>query len=646
MKKYLFTLVAAMLTLGFTACEDIPAPYGIFGNGGTLNTTYSASFENGTDGFTFDNESLAEGLSSVWSQASYNGNGYLYASAFVNNAAQPAVAWAISPAIDLSDSKDAKLTFSHAINKANGADLSQCLTLWASTDYDGSAAAATWKQLEIPNYSDGASWTFVESGAIDLADFCGKENVVLGFRYESTAESAPAWEVDNILVKSDGSSTTGGGDTPLVAEGEGTLEAPYNSVAANELASSLESGAESDYVYIKGKISSIKEEYSTTHGNATFYISPDGTPQGQFYVYRALYLGNKKFTDGDTQIKVGDEVIVYAKLTNYMGNTPETVQGACYLYSLNGQTAGGDQPGGGDSTGEAKGSGTAADPYNSVAANLYASSLASGQNSPAEVYIKGKVVSVKEQFGTQFGNASFYISDDGTSTDQFYVYRALYLGNQKYTSGTLLNVGDEVVVCGLVTNYMGNTPETVQGQAYVVSINGETEPGEGGGEVGGGDTPDVPSGENILDNSSFEQWDDASTPTAWKSTTTASNATLSQSTDARTGSYSVKVGFYASANKRLATREYDLSAGTYTMSCYVKGDGQVRLGYAHTPNSTITYVYDDNYTTVSAGQWTLVTYTFTLAADTKVNLLMMNPKSSSYAEASDKLVDDFTLVKH
>ena len=36
MKKYFLFLLSAVLTLGFTACEDIPAPYGIFdqGNGG------------------------------------------------------------------------------------------------------------------------------------------------------------------------------------------------------------------------------------------------------------------------------------------------------------------------------------------------------------------------------------------------------------------------------------------------------------------------------------------------------------------------------------------------------------------------------------------------------------------------------------
>ena len=37
-----------------------------------------------------------------------------------------------------------------------------------------------------------------------------------------------------------------------------------------------------------------------------------------------------------------------------------------------------------------------------------------------------------------------------------------------------MNVGDDVVVCGKITNYRGNKLETLQLQAYVKSINGET----------------------------------------------------------------------------------------------------------------------------------------------------------------------------
>ena len=68
----------------------------------------------------------------------------------------------------------------------------------------------------------------------------------------------------------------------------------------------------------------------------------------QFYVFRTLYLGNRKWVEGDKQIEVGDQVVVCARLTKYKdkdGNIiPETFNGKIdgesvtpYLYSLNGQ---------------------------------------------------------------------------------------------------------------------------------------------------------------------------------------------------------------------------------------------------------------------------------------------------------------------
>ena len=130
---------------------------------------------------------------------------------------------------------------------------------------------------------------------------------------------------------------------PAQPSGSGTLEDPYNSVAANNIGAALEEGAvtEEGY-YIKGKIASIANngEFGERFGNASFYISDDGTDNGQFYIFRTLYLGNRKWVEGDTQIKVGDEVVVYGKITNYQGTTPETMQGETYLYSLNGVTDG------------------------------------------------------------------------------------------------------------------------------------------------------------------------------------------------------------------------------------------------------------------------------------------------------------------
>ena len=276
-----------------------------------------------------------------------------------------------------------------------------------------------------------------------------------------------------------------GGTTEGVAKGTGTAADPYNSVAVINYCKTLEAGVESDKeVYIKGKVVSIKEQFSTNFGNGSFYIADDETSE-KFYIFRSLYLGNKKWTTNDPELKEGDEVVVCAKVMNYMGNTPETVANKTYLVSLNGKTAGGTTPDT-PTAGEAKGDGTAANPFNSVAAQKYTAALEAGVVTDKEFYIKGKVQSVKEQFSATFGNGSFYIADDANST-QFYIFRIYYFGGEKWKEGDMtLKEGDEIVVCAKLINYMGNTPETNQG-GKLISVNGKTS-GEGGSE-----TPDTPS---------------------------------------------------------------------------------------------------------------------------------------------------------
>lgn len=275
-----------------------------------------------------------------------------------------------------------------------------------------------------------------------------------------------------------------GGTTEGVAKGTGTAADPYNSVAVINYCKTLEAGVESDKeVYIKGKVVSIKDQFSTNFGNGSFYIADDETSE-KFYIFRSLYLGNKKWTTNDPELKEGDEVVVCAKVMNYMGNTPETVANKTYLVSLNGKTAGGTTPDT-PTAGEAKGDGTAANPFNSVAAQKYTAALEAGVVTDKEFYIKGKVQSVKEQFSAGFGNGSFYIADDTNST-QFYIFRIYYFGGEKWKEGDMtLKEGDEIVVCAKLINYMGNTPETNQG-GKLISVNGKTS-GEGGG------TPDTPS---------------------------------------------------------------------------------------------------------------------------------------------------------
>lgn len=499
-------------------------------------------------------------------------------------------------------------------------------TFYISDDGTTNGQFYVYRSLYLGNkkYSSGV---LPEIG--DDVIICGK---IVNYRGNTPETVQNGSYLYSLNSQSEGGSTVEG-----EAKGDGTLENPYNSIAANKLASSLADGTESENVYIKGKIASIKEEFGTQFGNATFYISEDGTDNGTFYVFRTLYLGNQKYTGGDN-IKVGDEVIIYGKVTNYMGNTPETVANASYLYSLNGKTAegGSDTP-----TDGATGDGTEANPYNSIAANNIASALADGETTGV-VYIKGKVASIKEQYGTQYGNATFYISDDGTANGQFYVFRALYLNNVKYTEGEVLHVGDEVVVCGKLCNYMGNTPETVANESYLHSLkcNGATEEPENPGTT----TPDEGS---LLSNGTFEAWSNG-LPVNWKTASTAGNATLSQSTDAHGGKYSVSVGYVTSANKRLGYKETELEAGKYKFSFWAKatkgGKSQTRTGYTPVVDGKVgNYVYGD-YVSLSTS-WTEVTYEFELTEKTTICLVIMNPKNSSYSESQEILVDDAKLVK-
>lgn len=132
---------------------------------------------------------------------------------------------------------------------------------------------------------------------------------------------------------------------------------------------------------------------------------------------------------------------------------------------------------------EPSGSGTAEDPYNAAAANQLGESLEADANSET-VYVKGIVSRIDEVETEKYGNAIFYISEDGTTNNQFYVFHCYGLGGEKFTSEDELKVGDEVIVCGQITNFKGNTVELAQG-GYIYSLNGTVvskgESGEGDG---------------------------------------------------------------------------------------------------------------------------------------------------------------------
>ena len=126
------------------------------------------------------------------------------------------------------------------------------------------------------------------------------------------------------------------------------------------------------------------------------------------------------------------------------------------------------------------GTGTAADPFNVAGVEKY---IDEGGSAETEVYVKGKVVSVVQgSWDANYGSLKYYISEDGTATNQFYVFNGYAGPNRtKFSGEDALKQGDEVVICGKVDSYNG-TKEFLVGN-YIVSLNG----------VGGTTTPDTPT---------------------------------------------------------------------------------------------------------------------------------------------------------
>ena len=97
--------------------------------------------------------------------------------------------------------------------------------------------------------------------------------------------------------------------------------------------------------------------------------------------------------------------------------------------------------------------------------------IAAGEGLSTKVYVKGTISYIKE-ISTQYGNATYDISDDGTTSNALTVYRGYYLGGEKFTAGDELEVGDDVVVYGQLKLY--NTSNQINTGSSIYSVNGVT----------------------------------------------------------------------------------------------------------------------------------------------------------------------------
>jgi hypothetical protein len=301
--------------------------------------------------------------------------------------------------------------------------------------------------------------------------------------------------------------------------GDGTVENPYTVEDAMNIVN--QNFQSSTVVHVKGIISQI-DKVDVTAGNAQYWISDDGTTASQLEAYNGLFTDGAKFTSAD-QIALGYKVVIKGvlKLFNKIieldaGNSivslalpdvfiPEFENADPFVGSktvslTNPNTSGniyyttdGTDPTTASTLYEAPftiaatttvkavvvdganrsvvtsavffktdHAGTQDDPY--TAAEAY-DMITGGVKLSQDVYVKGIVYSSNN---LSSGTITYYITPDGSSTNQVQVYNGKSFDGADFTNTDNVGKGDEVVVKGGFLYYNNTRAEIINSQ--LVSI--------------------------------------------------------------------------------------------------------------------------------------------------------------------------------
>lgn len=683
--------LAVMTLFAFSACTFIPEPPYQFPNGGEsggtnteedvyINETFATSFGVFTPVETVGNYPwiIDYKTAKATSYVDSNGDG--------QNDNNAAASWIISNPVDFTNETEAYATFEYIIRYSESGKVAANHQLLVSSDYSGDAAKATWVDMPY-GAKEGADWsTFYKAAANVPAEFMGKSGIVFALRYTATTK-AGTWEVKNFKVAH---------GTAESAEPEEPAEtAEYTVSQALEAFASGKTGPAVIKGYIVGTVDGQVYEsgcvFSQTATSMTNLLLADDAeetdhtncipvqlPSGA--VRSALNLvenpGNyKKFVTLTGSLEKYFGVAGLKSVTKYViegAETPEEPATGTTLFSESFSTSLGNFT-------TQQTLGNFAWKFEEYNGKGYAKvSGYDGTSQDAESWLISPVISFK---GVNSAYISFdYVINKGdaslAATNHKVVVTDNFTGDAATTAWTEVPFGayndntwgfkstgnialpssimdkENVVIAFKYNSTTANSSTWEMNNLVVAAGEGETPEQPGGSEPDEPDTPDtpvIPTEGNILENSSFEDWND-NTPIGWGkdgSNATAHSATISQSTEAYSGNYAVIVNGYSGGNKRLASKSYTLPAGTYTIAAYIKQSGSTagafRLGYGIIKDGAIgnsDYKYLNDPTTVTS-DWQLCTAEFTLAEETTITALVMNSKVGNGASI---LVDDVTIT--
>ena len=545
MNKLLTLATACTLALGFTACEDVPSPYGL--------PTEKQQQQPASKEVLLE-ESFASSLGSFKNYTTSGDGAWKIdfktakASGY-DNAAKKTTAgtyYLVSSEVDLTGVENAYVTLDYILRYNKGDENQQLLI---ADHFDPAHPDQGWTVLN-QKWTEGSDWkTFANEKIAVPAAFLGKK-VYIAFRYNTDDKSGSTWEIKNLKV-------------------------------------------------LRGVVTPSTPEQPVTPGNGIFIDESFAASLGAF---------TSQTTSGEGAWKIDFKS---AKASGYDNASKKTTAGTYYLVSPEVDLT----------AAKTENAHVALEyilRYNKADANQQL--LITDAYNPAQPEAGWTVLNQKWTEGSDwktYTSANFDIPEAFVGKK----VRIAFRYNSDDKSGSTWQIKNVKLALGHLDQPVQPTPTP------------KPDP-----------TPaPAPTGDNLLSNAGFENWDGAA-PAVWKSS--IGNATLSQSTTAHGGQYAVKVTGDAKVNKRLSYAELSLKAGTYTFTYYVYGaeaNAHLKTGYAIMTDHKVAdfktdYIYSDP-TTVTQGAWSLVTYTFKLDRPKTICLLVMNQKGSGAF-----LVDDAQLT--
>lgn len=250
------------------------------------DTVYFIDFQESMGSWSIDDKVKPESVSFIWSQTAQYG---MKATAYVGGVNNETESWLVSAPLDLTSNTTVSLDFKHARKYGDNSHLS------VQISKDG----INWTKLEFANWPTGEDWKFIAAGEVDITSYISTTTQI-AFVYTSTSSAGATWEVDDVLIKGNG--------TRIVE--------PEKPVEHISLADFVAKADPTTRYEVTATISEMKDNY---YGN--FWIT-DGTHN--VYVYGLAHGDQNRNVVDSFNIETGDEITLsgmYLYYTNAAGES-------------------------------------------------------------------------------------------------------------------------------------------------------------------------------------------------------------------------------------------------------------------------------------------------------------------------------------